>query len=206
MWLFILFRTFSLFKEQRNFYRFWHIFCYKVSWVDHTARSCKQKAQASILCILVTIWYGQNSKREKKTPQTKQKKSPQGNHPPQGYERWQEAVCMPMCRSHCWQRYWGMVEGTNIIHLHFYTSQEQPETLSKKKKYDKLSSNSTIPRLLFSQPGYVLVLYQAILKFYIPCFRKETQKNAIKHLNNILERAVFAHTISLLKILTSSPI
>lgn len=76
----------------------------------------------------------------------------------------------------------------------------------KTKKYDKLSSNTTFPGLPFSQPGYVLILYQAILKFYSPCSRNQTQKNFIKHLNNPSERAMLAHTISLLKIFTSSPI
>lgn len=69
-------------KKKKKSLRFWHLFCYKVSWDDHTAYSCKEKAQTSILCILATIWYGQNSKRKKKPKQqqTKQKLHKE-NHP-----------------------------------------------------------------------------------------------------------------------------
>lgn len=38
----------------------------------------------------------------KETQQTNQTKTPQGKPAPAGYERWQGAVCIPMCRFYCW--------------------------------------------------------------------------------------------------------
>lgn len=141
MWLLTLFRAFSSCKKQR------HIFCYNVSWVDHIAYSCKQKAQTRILCILVTIWYGQNLKRGKKNnQQTKQKLHKENHLPPkQGYERWQGAVCIPMCRFHCWQEI--LWHGRRDKFIPIFTRARNSLKSSLKKKKNTINSQVIVPFL-----------------------------------------------------------
>lgn len=102
MLLFTQFRTFSSSKKKRHFYRFWHRFCDKVSWVNHAACSCKQKAaeQYPVYCWLL-FYTGKFLKEKKKSEKQTQPLPPPPTKTPQCYKRYQGMVCLSMCRFHC---------------------------------------------------------------------------------------------------------